>query len=116
MGMKEAYQEKADAQLREWRAWIDNYRSVSRSSFARSAAERQRVMDRLEAFHHVACGRLEDLRLSQEEHWEFAKQAVERAMIDLKRALDESGAATVGRIVEVQANRSYIYDPFERKG
>jgi len=116
MGLREIYQEKADAQLHEWREWIENYRSEPAISAIRKASNRQLMMERLEDCQRIAQIRLEELRSSQDERWELAKQAVERAMIDLKKLLDESGAGQVGRLLQLDTSRSHVYEPFGRKG
>ena len=113
--LKGAYQEKADAQLAEWQTRIEQLKSSSSPSEARRPADRQRVVQRLEDCHRIARVRLDELRTSQDERWEFAKQAVERAMIDLKRALDESGVDQAGRFLRLQSSRSHVYEPFPKK-
>jgi hypothetical protein len=115
MGLKEAYQEKADAQLREWQTWIDHikYEPVLYPS---NLQKEPQMVERLDEFHKIALARLDELCSAQEEQWELAKQAVERAMIDLKRALDESGTAQVGRAVPLQNSRVHVYETFFRKG
>ena len=116
MELKEAYEEKADAQLHEWRAWIDRYKAdLSISGFGK-ATDRQRVIERLDDCHQTARIRLDELRTCQESSWEFSKQAVERAMIDLKRVLDESGAGHAARLLELQMSRSHVYEPFQKRG
>lgn len=116
MGLKEAYEEKADAQLHEWRVWIDRYKADPAISGLNKYADRQRIIERLDDCHRIARIRLDELRSSQESSWEFSKQAVERAMIDLKHVLDESGAGHAARLLELQASRSHAYEPFQKRG
>jgi len=105
MGVKEAYQIKADSQLCEWQGWIEQYKTSD------GAGDYQR----LEQAYQTARSRLNDLSTSSDDRWEFSKQAVERAMIDLKRLLDESGAAQNARYLTLQTSRSYAYQPFYRR-
>jgi hypothetical protein len=117
MGLKEAYQEKADAQLHEWKERIEKIKfwPVPGQPFASS--DSQRAMQRLDDCCRIAQVRLDELRSARDDRWEFAKQAVERAMIDLKRALDESGAAHSNSKVRLQTGREHVYEPFQpRKG
>lgn len=115
MGLREDYQIKADAQLLEWQAWIEQEKlNLNEHGFARTANS-PRVMQRLEDSCRVARVRLEELRSAQDERWEFAKQAVEQAMIELKRALDESGAGSPGKIIQLQTSRSRMSYPFGSK-
>ena len=115
MGMRESYQEKADAQLSEWQSWIDQYKSEPADPHANQRINRQQMMERMDDCHRLARIRLKELRSSQDEHWDFAKQAVERAMIDLKRVIDESGAGQAAHFLELQAGRAYAYEPFQRR-
>lgn len=116
MGLKEAYVEKANAQLSEWQEWIEQYKTVPNVPTQGKIKDRQRMAERLDNCHHIASVRLQELRAAQDPGWEFAKQAVERAMIDLKRVLDESGAGQVARLLQLQASRTYIYEPFQKRG
>lgn len=113
MGLKEAYQEKADAQLREWQNRIDWIKTRSKPAHLDPLTYERQAFERLEECCHIARLRLNELRESRDERWEFAKQAVERAMIDLKRALDESAAGQVNSIVKLQSSRAHIYEPFQ---
>ena len=117
MGIREAYQEKVDAQLHEWRDWIDKYKMDPAFSNSTGSPERQRIVDRLEDCYRVARLRLDELRSSTNERWDFTKQAVERAMIDLKKVIDESGAGQASRLLRLQSGGSYGYEPsHQRKG
>jgi len=117
MSQKEAYQEKADAQLREWQKRIERIKPSTKTARPDQPANEQRAFERLEDCYRIAQIRLDELRVSRDEKWEIAKQAVERAMIDLKRALDESGVGKIGSIVRLQSGREHVYEPFEhRKG
>jgi hypothetical protein len=115
MGWKEAYQEKADAQLREWQARIELYKSEPIVFRQGRLIDRRRSLQRLEESFRIARESLDELTVSRGNDWEFAKQAVERSMIDLKRALDESGAGKVGGGLQIQTSRSHLYEPFGRK-
>jgi hypothetical protein len=141
MGVREKYEEKVDAQLHEWQEWIESYTRdpYTRDLHARDPSardlhardpsardpmesdpqditERQRRLGKLEDCQQIAQDCLEELRSSEDKHWELAKQAVERAMIDLKRMLDESGTAHSGRSLSLQTSRSYVYSPFSKRG
>lgn len=113
MDVKQAYQDKANAQLCEWRNWIERYKSEHGSA---NHEEQARKVARLDDCLKIASGRLEELCSSQESRWELAKQALERAMIDLKMALDDSGAVRAGRFLQIEASRAHAYEPFQRRG
>ncbi len=116
MGMKEFYQEKAEAQLREWHSWIEQYKSTQTALLVGKAADRQAITLRMEDCHRVARIRLEELRTSQDDRWDLAKQAVERALIELKQALDEGGAPYAGHFVKLETRRAFAYEPFQKRG
>lgn len=113
MDMKQAYQDKANAQLCEWRAWIERFKSGNETG---NQEERSRKLARLDDCLQIASNRLEELSRSQEARWELAKHALERAMIDLKIALDDSGAVQSGRFLRIEASRAHAYEPFQRRG
>jgi hypothetical protein len=116
MDMREIYQEKADAQLRVWQEWIENFKTDPPVSGEKKAVNYEQITERLEDSHRAARFRLEELRAAQDETWELSKQAVERAMIDLKKLLDESGAVQAGRFLRLQTSRMHIYEPFSKRG
>lgn len=116
MGVKEAYLEKANAQLCEWQAWIEQYTMGSSQSGYLHKVDHNRYTEQLGKCYRVARVYLDNLQEAPEDRWEFSKQAVERAMIDLKRLLDDSGAAQNARYLTLQTSRSYAYGPFQRKG
>ena len=116
MGVREKYEEKVDAQLHEWREWIEHYKTGAIINDFGQPANRQQMIERLENCQQIAQTRLEELQSSPEGQWELSKQAVERAMIDLKRLLDESGVAHAGRSLSLQTSRSHVYEPFSKRG
>jgi hypothetical protein len=116
MGIREAYQKKANTQLREWQAWFDEYDAGLGQDDQRNAADHLRMVARVQDCIQRARSGLSELCAASDERWELSKQAVERALIDLKKALDESGIARSARLVPVQVGRAHVYEPFERKG
>jgi len=116
MNLRKRYQDKADAQLHEWQGWIEDYQSETVLPDPSRRVNQQQMRERLEDGLHIARIRLEELRVAQDDRWELSKQAVERAMIDLKKLLDESGAGQAGRAIPLQTSRSRVYEPFSRKG
>jgi hypothetical protein len=114
MSEKEAYQEKAGARLREWYTWIEQLKTMPPGAQLRQVPDRMRILQRLEDCYQIARMRLEELSLAEDGRWEFAKQAVERAMIELKKAFDASGAVRVGKRMQLEPNRSHVYKPFQK--
>jgi hypothetical protein len=115
MEMRETYQKKASAQLYEWQAWINRLKRESTTRDGVKFAEQQQVIENLENYHRQVRVCLDELKAAQESHWELAKQGVERAMIDLKQALDKTGPDHTGRSLELQDSRNRASEPFFRK-
>jgi hypothetical protein len=115
MEIRETYQKKAGAQLKEWQGWIEQIKREITSRSGVKFAEEQQIILNLENCHSKARMRLEELGTAHESHWELAKQGVERAMIDLKQALDQIGPNHSGKFLELQDNRSRSNEPFYRK-
>lgn len=117
MTLRDAYSQKTDAQLRDWLAWIEAVKlRAGNRQFAR-ADDQRRAVARLEDCYQLARLRHNELRSSSQAHWEPAKQALEKAMIDLKSALDATGVDQVGKYTQLQPDRSHIFEPFPpRKG
>lgn len=116
MSLKEAYQEKAEAQLREWQTWIDQYKADPMPAILAARGDRQRISERLEDYHRVARIRLKELGAAQDDRWELSKQAVERAMIELKHVLDESGAGLAARYVPLETSRPQVFEVLQKRG
>jgi hypothetical protein len=116
MNLRERYEDKADAQLHEWQEWIENYLSDPPVPAISQHVNQVHMKERLGDSLRLARACLEELRGAQDERWEFSKQAVERAMIDLKRLLDESGAGQAGRAIPLQTSRARAYEPFSKRG
>ena len=115
MELKKAYQEKANAQLHEWQTWIARYKADPILPTRSRRANPERVLKQLDDCYRIAELRLNELRNTHVENWDEAKEAVEQAMIELKRVLDESGAGRVGVSLRLQTHRSSVNEPFERK-
>jgi hypothetical protein len=116
MEVKEAYQEKADAQLREWQAWIEQFKANPTLLRRDHRINASRAIQQLDDCYHLAEASLTELKNTRDESWDIAKEAVEQAMIILKRALNENGARPAGQFLRLQAHRSPVGKPFERKG
>ena len=97
MAMREAYIEKVTAQLIEWQTWIERYKAGDAVLKASRLVDPKHMQERLDACYQLACSCLTTLDASSKTAWEGAKEEVERALVDLKTALDESGAGRAGQ-------------------
>ncbi len=86
MRVKEAYQLKAEAQLRKWDAQIQCLKDHLQSKPIPSSHELL-SLQRLEACYAASLLRLSELCRADILDWEGEKELLEKSMIDLKRAI-----------------------------
>jgi hypothetical protein len=86
MGLKEAYQEKLEAQLKEWSAKFNELRAKAEMAKADAKIEIQKHLQTLQAKQEAAHQKLEELKKAGADTWEKAKPGLEQAMDGLKRA------------------------------
>ncbi len=86
MGLKEAYQEKNEAQLKEWSAKFKEFQAKTEMAKADVKIELQKELQTLQAKHKAAQQKLKDLKGASADAWEKGKQGQGRAMADLKSA------------------------------
>ena len=116
MGMREAYIEKVTAQLVEWQTWIERFKVDGDIRKAgRPLEPTSHMQARLDACYQLARDHLTVLDSSSKTAWEGAKEEVERALVNLKTALDESGAGRAGQTLALRSSRARVFDPFQRK-
>lgn len=112
MVWKQAYQEKVAVQLQEWETWIASMKDAATPLTQQQCSQ----FARLEEYQLAARARLQELAEASDRHWELVRQSVERAMIDFKRAFDQSGLEFPGSVIPLQPSRAHMYEPFQRKG
>lgn len=93
MGLKEAYQEKLEAQLREWTARLDQLKAKADLAEADAKIEYHRQIDGARSKIETAQTRLRELKSSSGEAWESLKDGIERAWADLKTAVEGAASA-----------------------
>ena len=86
MGLKEAYQEKLEAQLKEWSAKVKELQAKAGSAKADAKIELQKQLEGLHAKQEVAQEKLKEIKEASAAAWEKAKPGVEKAMTDLNSA------------------------------
>jgi hypothetical protein len=92
MHMKEAYQEKIEAQLREWAVAIDHLKARADEGRDRATSAYYEQLELLRQKQVTAQQRLEELQRGGEDAWEHLKQGMEQAWHDLKQAIDAARA------------------------
>ncbi len=86
MGLKEAYQEKLEAQLKEWSAKVKELQAKAEVAKADAKIELQKHLETLRAKHEAAQGKLKEIKEAGAAAWEKANPGVDKAMADLTSA------------------------------
>jgi len=90
--MKAAYQQKMEAQLKEWAAKIGELMAKAEKAKAEATIEYQRQIKELQAKQAAAQEKLEELRKAGEGAWEDLRAGLETAWDDLKSAFNNAVA------------------------
>jgi len=93
MSKKEAYQEKAEAQLREWKADIQKRMAQADKAKAEGKIEFYKRTEVLNAKYQAALKRLQELKEAGADNWEEFKTGVEAALREVKEALKKNGTS-----------------------
>jgi len=84
MGLKEAYQEKVEAQLREWTAKINELKAKADGAKADAKVEMYKQIEVLRAKEEVAQAKFQELKQVGAAKWEEIRTSLDKAMDDLK--------------------------------
>lgn len=90
MSQKQAYQEKMEAQLKEWGAKIDELKAKAEKAEADAKLEYHKRIDGLQAKRNAAEAKLAEVKASGEETWENLKEGVEGAWNEFKSAVSDA--------------------------
>lgn len=88
MDRKEAYREKLDAQLKEWKTRIDQLEGRVATLSAEAKAELVREIHELRARKMVVQEKWNELQKTGGEAWDAMREGVEKAAADLKESLE----------------------------
>ena len=90
MGAKKAYQEKMEAQLKEWQAKIDVLKAKVDKAQADKRAKYYEKIDTLNSKQKAAASKLKELRQAGEGAWDDVKAGMEKAWKDLKTSVEDA--------------------------
>jgi uncharacterized coiled-coil DUF342 family protein len=90
MNMKNAYQDKMDARLREWQANIDALRARADQVGAEQRIKYYEEIESLRTKQQRVHEKLEELRTAGTDAWEEVKTGVEVAWSDLQDAVQRA--------------------------
>jgi uncharacterized coiled-coil DUF342 family protein len=84
MGLKEAYQEKLEAQLREWSAKISELKAKADQASADAKIKMYQELDDLKARKGAAQEKLNEIKAAGAEKWESLRAGADQTLADLK--------------------------------
>ena len=87
---KKAYQEKIEAQLKEWGARIDGLKARAEASGADLKIKYGKQIDDLRARQEIVQQKLRELKASGGETWEGIKSGIDKNMDDLRGTFDQA--------------------------
>lgn len=89
MTTKQAYQEKIEAQLKEWQIGIEQLKVKAQQAKADAKLEYEQKLDQLAAQQVLAKEKLDQLKKSSAENWDSLQAEVDQAMSKLHHQLDQ---------------------------
>ena len=90
MGLKEEYFQKAQAQLNEWSAKIDQLKAKADKADAQAKIDYRKQLDAIRVKQEAAQAKLNQLRAAGEGAWESLKSGADTAWDDLKAAYENA--------------------------
>lgn len=90
MSQKKAYEQKMDAQIKEWQAKIDVLKAKAEKAGADQKVKYYENIESLKAKKKNVEEKLNQLKTSGENAWDELKEGVEKAWDDLKGAVESA--------------------------
>jgi predicted nuclease with TOPRIM domain len=90
MGLKEAYQEKIDAQLREWAAKLDELKAKADQAGADAKIDIYQRVEALRPQLEAVQAKLVELEQAGSERWEQLRGGLDQALLDLQTAWEDT--------------------------
>ena len=84
MGRREVYQEKIEAQLKEWSAKINELKATAEKAAADKKIELHKMIDNLRAKKEQVQNNLNEIKAAGVETWEKLKDKTDKALDDVK--------------------------------
>ena len=88
MGLKEDYQAKLEAQLKEWSGKLNELKAKADKTTAEAKAKMYQEIDDLKPKIEAAQQRLGEIKAASAEKWESLKAASDKTMTELKSRWD----------------------------
>jgi uncharacterized coiled-coil DUF342 family protein len=90
MDSRDVYQEKMDAQLRQWDAQIAELRAKADKAKAQAKIEYLERVEEIRSKRDTAARKLEELKKTSDDAWADVKNGLEKAWKDLGSAIDSA--------------------------
>ncbi len=90
MSEKEAYQQKMEAEIKEWGAKIDQLEAKTEKASAEAKIQYKEQLSVLTKKKDAAKAKLNELKNASEGAWESAKSGLDNAWTDLKASLENA--------------------------
>jgi hypothetical protein len=89
---RKAYEEKLDAQLKEWSAQIVLLKAKADNAGADAKIEYYKTIDALQGRQNDARVKLQELKIAGDEAWEDLKTGAEKAWAEVKTAYHDASS------------------------
>ncbi len=89
---RKAYEEKLDAQLKEWSAQISLLKAKADNAKADAKIEYYKTIEALQGKQNKAMTKLQELKAVGDDAWEDLKKGAEKAWADVKTAYHEASS------------------------
>jgi hypothetical protein len=89
---RKAYEEKLDAQLKEWNAQFALLKAKAENAKADTKIDYYKAIDALEHKRDEARTKLKELKTAGDEAWEAVKAGAEKAWAEVKTALHDASS------------------------
>jgi len=89
---RKAYEEKLDAQLKEWNAQIALLKAKAENAKADAKIDHYKTIETLQAKQDAARRKLQELRSAGDEAWEDLKSGAENVWTELKTAFQSAAS------------------------
>ena len=90
MSDKNAYEDKLEAQLKEWQAEIDKLRAKADKANADARLEYDRQIKELVEYQQRAQGKLHELQQASEAAWADMRSGMEKAWADMAKSWNDA--------------------------
>ena len=89
MGLKEAYQEKIEAQIKEWSAKLAEMKARADKAGADAKVHLHQQIDLMKARKEAAEEKLDEIKSAGAESWETLKGGMEKTLDEVKKTWEE---------------------------